>query len=79
MPKTKIWTTPALVLATGHGGPNKKNNIFPKVNKKPKVRNFNQGLKRKADYKIAPTTNPKEAICFHFQEKGHGDITPLCH
>ncbi|GJT24075.1 vesicle transport v-SNARE 11-like protein, partial [Tanacetum coccineum] len=31
----------------------------------------NHGSKRKAEYEIAPTSDPKEALCFYYNTKGH--------
>ncbi|GJU93278.1 hypothetical protein Tco_1318034 [Tanacetum coccineum] len=30
-----------------------------------------RGSKRKAEYEIAPTSYPKEAVCFYYNTKGH--------
>ncbi|GKD39096.1 retrotransposon protein, putative, ty1-copia subclass, partial [Tanacetum coccineum] len=32
---------------------------------------FNRGSKRKAESEIAPTSDPKEAVCFYYNTKGH--------
>lgn len=72
MLKTRSSTFIAPVLAISHGHPSKKKKISH-TNGKGKARDAmpNQGLKRKVDSDKAPTTDPKEAICFCYQEKGH--------
>jgi hypothetical protein len=68
--KTKSPTYSAPVLAIQ--GTAKKGKVsHPRGKGKAKVGQSNQGLKRKFDPEIAPSTDPNEAICFYCQEKGH--------
>ncbi|KAJ9551584.1 hypothetical protein OSB04_015629 [Centaurea solstitialis] len=72
MGKTQSAYSTAPVLAIREGGCKKKKVSHPKGKGKAKVVPRNQGLKRKAETSnILPTSDPKEAICFYCQEKGH--------
>lgn len=74
--KTRISTTIDTSLSIRHGNATKKMKKFshPKGNGKTNVLMSNQGLKRKIDFEIAPTTSPTEAICFYYQEKVIGNV-----
>ncbi|KAJ9549604.1 hypothetical protein OSB04_022147 [Centaurea solstitialis] len=72
MGKTQSAYSTAPVLTIREGGCKKKKVSHPKGKGKAKVVPRNQGLKRKAETSnILPTSDPKEAICFYCQEKGH--------
>ncbi|KAJ9551125.1 hypothetical protein OSB04_015170 [Centaurea solstitialis] len=72
MGKTQSAHSTAPVLAIREGGCKKKKVSHPKGKGKAKVVPRNQGLKRKAETSdISPTSDPKEAICFYCQERGH--------
>ncbi|KAJ9551376.1 hypothetical protein OSB04_015421 [Centaurea solstitialis] len=72
MGKTQSAYSTAPVLAIREGGCKKKKVSHPKGKGKAKVVPRNQGLKRKAETSnILPTSDPKEAISFYCQEKGH--------
>ncbi|GJR86940.1 retrotransposon protein, putative, ty1-copia subclass [Tanacetum coccineum] len=60
----------ALVLAVGHNAKKIKTSYS---NWKGKVAQgkFDRGSKRKAESDIAPTSGPKEAVCFYCNTKGH--------
>ena len=71
MGKTQV-NNPAPVLAIREGGYQKKKVSHPKGKGKGKMVYPNKGQKRKMDSTdIAPASDPKEAVCFYCQEKGH--------
>ncbi|GJR67680.1 retrotransposon protein, putative, ty1-copia subclass [Tanacetum coccineum] len=63
-------TLSAPVLTVGH---NAKKRTTSHSNWKGKVikGKFDRGSKRKAESEIAPTSDPKEAVCFYYNTKGH--------
>nr|GEW29462.1 hypothetical protein [Tanacetum cinerariifolium] len=63
-------TLATLVLTVGH---NAKKRYTSHSNWKGKVigGKSHRGSKRKAEYDITPTSDPKEAVCFYCNEKGH--------
>ena len=65
-----IQNTSAPVLAIREGGYKKNKVSFPKGKGKSKVAH-NHAKKRKTDSEIVPVSDPSEAVCFYFQQKGH--------
>ncbi|GJR65183.1 LRR receptor-like serine/threonine-protein kinase ERECTA [Tanacetum coccineum] len=63
-------TLAAHVLTVGH---NEKKRKTSHSNWKGEVikEKSDRGSKRKAEYEIAPTSDPKEAVCFYCNTKGH--------
>nr|GEY28478.1 putative zinc finger, CCHC-type [Tanacetum cinerariifolium] len=66
-------TLAAHVLTVGH---NVKKRKTSRSNWRGKVAQgkSDRGSKRKAEYKIAPTIDPKEAVCFYCNTKGHESV-----
>ncbi|GKA60188.1 retrotransposon protein, putative, ty1-copia subclass [Tanacetum coccineum] len=63
-------TSEALVLTVGHNAKKRKTSHSNWKGKAIKGKS-NRGSKRKAESDIAPTSNPKEAVCFYCNTKGH--------
>nr|GEU51409.1 retrotransposon protein, putative, Ty1-copia subclass [Tanacetum cinerariifolium] len=63
-------TSPAPVLTVGHNA-KKRNTSHSNLKGNASQGKSNRGSKRKAASEIAPTSNPKEAVCFYCNTKGH--------
>ncbi|GJR38429.1 hypothetical protein Tco_1214113 [Tanacetum coccineum] len=63
-------TSVALVLTVGHNAKKRKTSHSKWKGKAVKGKS-NRGSKRKAEYDIAPTSDPKEAVCFYCNTKWH--------
>ncbi|KAJ9564428.1 hypothetical protein OSB04_000394 [Centaurea solstitialis] len=63
-------TSAAPVLAIGHSAKKRKTSHSNWKGKALKGKS-NHGYKRKIEYEIAPTGDPKEAVCFYCNTKGH--------
>lgn len=70
MKKTNNSNPNALVLATNRGSAKRKRFLIQKE-RKGKFGQSNQDPKRKVQAKVAPSTDPSEAIYFYCQSKGH--------
>nr|GEW22539.1 hypothetical protein [Tanacetum cinerariifolium] len=60
----------AHVLTVGHNAKKRKTSPSNWKGKAAKGK-FDHGSKRNDESEIAPTSNPKEAVCFHYNIKGH--------
>ncbi|GKF63926.1 LRR receptor-like serine/threonine-protein kinase ERECTA, partial [Tanacetum coccineum] len=60
----------APVLTVGHNAKKIKTS-YSNWKGKATQGKFDRGSKRKAESKIAPTSDPKEAVCFYRNTKGH--------
>ncbi|GJT22652.1 reverse transcriptase domain-containing protein [Tanacetum coccineum] len=60
----------APVLTVGHNAKKRKTSHSNWIGKATKGKS-DHGFMRKAESKIAPTSNPKEAVCFYCNTKGH--------
>ncbi|GJY52151.1 retrotransposon protein, putative, ty1-copia subclass [Tanacetum coccineum] len=63
-------TSAAPVLTVGHNAKKRKTSHSNWKGKAAKGK-FDRGSKRKAEYEITPTSDPKEAVCFYCNTKGH--------
>nr|GEZ92932.1 hypothetical protein [Tanacetum cinerariifolium] len=63
-------TSVAPVLTVGHNAKKRKTSHSNWKGKAAKGKS-DRGSKRKAEYDIAPTSDPKEAVCFYCNTKGH--------
>ncbi|GJR79386.1 retrotransposon protein, putative, ty1-copia subclass [Tanacetum coccineum] len=63
-------TSAAPVLTVGHNAKKRKTS-YSNWNGKAAKGKFNHRSKRKAESKIAPTSDPKEVVCFYCNTKGH--------
>ncbi|GKC20519.1 retrotransposon protein, putative, ty1-copia subclass [Tanacetum coccineum] len=63
-------TSAAHVLTVGHNAKKRKTS-YSNWNGKAAKGKSDRGSKRKAESKIAPTSDPKEAVCFYCNTKGH--------
>ncbi|GKF73156.1 hypothetical protein Tco_0219488, partial [Tanacetum coccineum] len=63
-------TSAAPVLTVGHNAKKRKTSHSNRKGKAAKGKS-DRGSKRKAESKIAPTSDPKEAVCFYCNIKGH--------
>ncbi|GJX50309.1 retrotransposon protein, putative, ty1-copia subclass [Tanacetum coccineum] len=64
------FTLTAHVLTVGHN--EKKRKTFHSNWKgKATQGKFDRGSKRNVEYEIEPTSDPKEAVCFYYNTKGH--------
>ena len=64
------FTSAAPVWAIGHNAKKRKFSHSNWKGKAPKGKS-NHGYKRKSESEIAPTSDPKEAVCFYCNTKGH--------
>ncbi|GKF92692.1 retrotransposon protein, putative, ty1-copia subclass, partial [Tanacetum coccineum] len=58
------------VLTVGHNAKKRKTSHSNRKGKAAKGKS-DRGSKRKAEFEIAPTSDPKEAMCFYCNTKGH--------
>ncbi|GJX69837.1 retrotransposon protein, putative, ty1-copia subclass [Tanacetum coccineum] len=65
-----IILSAALVLTVGHNAKKRKTSHSNWKGKAAKGKS-DRGSKRKSESEIAPTSNPKEAVCFYYNIKGH--------
>ncbi|GKD56535.1 LRR receptor-like serine/threonine-protein kinase ERECTA, partial [Tanacetum coccineum] len=63
-------TSAAHVLTVGHNAKKRKTSHSNGKGKAAKGKS-DRGFKRKVEYEIAPTSDPKEAVCFYCNTKGH--------
>nr|GEV66578.1 hypothetical protein [Tanacetum cinerariifolium] len=64
------FTSAAPVLPVGHNARKRKTSHSNWKGKATKGKS-DRGSKRKAEYEIAPTSDPKEAVCFYYNTTGH--------
>nr|GEX14058.1 hypothetical protein [Tanacetum cinerariifolium] len=64
------YTSAAPVLAIGHNAKKRKSSHSNRKGKAARGKS-DSGSKRKDEYEIAPTNDPKEAVCFYCNTKGH--------
>ncbi|GKC16130.1 LRR receptor-like serine/threonine-protein kinase ERECTA [Tanacetum coccineum] len=63
-------TSAAPVLTVGHNAKKRKTSHSNWKGKAAKGKS-DRGSKRKVESEIAPTSDPKEAVCFYYNTKGH--------
>ncbi|GJS46688.1 hypothetical protein Tco_0596809 [Tanacetum coccineum] len=63
-------TSTAHVLTVGHNA-KKRKTFHSNWKGKATQGKFDHGSKRNVEYEIAPTSDPKEAVCFYCNTKGH--------
>nr|GEX31630.1 hypothetical protein [Tanacetum cinerariifolium] len=63
-------TSAAPVLTVGHNAKKRKTSLSNWKGKATQGKS-ERGSKRKVKYEIAPTSDPKEAVCFYCNTKGH--------
>ncbi|GJS14585.1 hypothetical protein Tco_0409057 [Tanacetum coccineum] len=63
-------TSAAPVLTVGHNAKKRKTSHSNRKGKAAKGKS-GRGSKRKVKYEISPTSDPKEAVCFYCNTKGH--------
>ncbi|GKC27844.1 hypothetical protein Tco_1035138 [Tanacetum coccineum] len=63
-------TSAAPVLTVGHNA-KKRKTFHSNWKVKAAKRKFDRGSKRKVESEIVPTSNPKEAVCYNCNTKGH--------
>nr|GEU29208.1 retrotransposon protein, putative, Ty1-copia subclass [Tanacetum cinerariifolium] len=70
------FTLAALVLTVDHNAKKRKTSHFNRKGKATKGKS-DCGSKRKAESEIAPTSDPKKAVCFYCNTKGHWKLCAL--